>query len=380
MGEEPTPAPEDATPEVAAQHELRETSAIDELAALSAASADDPATLDSGADNQDVDQAPEDVADDPTDPDDSEARARAEEYERMEARDRRTWLYLSAAGVVVLVVFMLGFWPVMAGRLEAAKQLDQAVALLGKVSGTVDEINKVVRDQLSAEPSAQVSEMAAETVVARRELKEISALLDDAMPHLTEDEQRTGELVRTAANARTKMLDTAPKILKTSERAAKSKAIADAAAAQVKYADQTEARANVLYNQQTALGVRTAGDLYGRASGSLKLARAGYSQAASAFPEADFSAYLAYIDVRRAALKTAQESSTAWLGGDLAGGKLLHKAYQSQEKQAAAMAAKLPTAPGRVVGDAFKKVAGRARDTYEKARSQAQDAEQALKR
>ena len=316
--------------------------------------------------------APEDsAAEQPADPESSDAA--------VEARDRRTWLWLSAAGAVVLVLFMIGFWPVMAGRLNAAKQLDEAAVLIGKASGTVDGIGKVIADQLSPQPSKQIRDVSAESLVARRELKQVLSLLDDAMPHLTEDEQRRGELIRTAAEARLTMLDSAPIILKTSVRAVSAKELADTAAAQVRFADQSEKRANTLYSKKTALGVSTANDLYGRASASLTLARAGYSQATTAFPEADFAGYQSYLDMRRDALKTAQLSASVWLGGDLAGGRLLHNAYLSQNKQAAAALAKLPSAPDRVVGDAFKRIAGRSRDAYEKARTQADNAEKALK-
>ena len=296
-----------------------------------------------------------------------------------EARDRRTWLWLSAAGAAVLVLFLLAFWPVMAGRLAAAKQLDEAAALLGKASGTVGGIDRLVTDQLSAEPSKQIRDVSPDALVARRELKQVQSLLGDAMPHLTEDEQRRGELIRTAAEARLKMLDSAPLILKTSTRAAAAKELADSAAAQFKLADQSEKRANALYKQQTALGVRTASDLYARASGNLKIARSIYSRVATALPGVDLAAYQSYLDMRRGALKTALLSASVWLDGDIPGGQLLHGAYVAQNKQAIAAAEKLPSAPGRVVGDAFKRIAGRSRDIYEKARTQADNAEKALK-
>jgi len=296
-----------------------------------------------------------------------------------EARDRRTWLWLSAAGAAVLVLFLLAFWPVMAGRLAAAKQLDEAATLLGKASGTVGGIDKLVTDQLSAEPSKQIRDISAESLVARRELKQAQSLLNDAMPHLTEDEQRRGELIRSAAEARLKMLDSAPLILKTSTRAAAAKEFVDSAVAQFKLADQSEKRANALYKQQTALGVRSASDLYALASGSLKIAQSTYSQAATAFPGVDFAGYQSYLDMRRGALKTALLSASVWLDGDVPGGQLLHDAYVAQNKQAVAAAEKLPSAPSRAVGDAFKRVAGRSRDIYEKARTQADNAEKALK-
>jgi hypothetical protein len=376
MGEEPIGASEDRqplTPVEADTDSGLQPDAATEAHADATSDADAPAAAQEGD------------AQFPADPDTDEtavsrrealsARRRA----ALEARDRRTWIWLSLAGAGVLALFLLGFWPVMAGRLEAAKQLDQAAALLGQASGTVGIIDKVVVNQLSAEPTQQIPDTAAEAAVARRELKQALALLDDAMPHLTEDEQRRGELVRTAVQARLQMLDSAPAILKTSVRAVRAKELADSTALQIKKADESEAKANTLYDQQTAVGVQDAGVLYGAASESLRLARTSCSQAATAFAEADFSAYIRYIDLRLAALETAKQSTTVWLAGDTAGGALLHKAYESQSKLATAAAKKLPDAPSRVVGDAFKKVAGGSRSAYEKARTQAQDAELALK-
>ena len=42
--------------------------------------------------------------------------------------DRRIWTGLWVAAAVVLVLFMLAFWPVMRGRLDAAKQLQAEAA------------------------------------------------------------------------------------------------------------------------------------------------------------------------------------------------------------------------------------------------------------
>ena len=322
-----------------------------------------------------------DFAEDVVDPPDVDSPSRVTSKAMLDAdsRDRRTWLLLSLAGGVVMVLFLLGFWPVMRGRLDAAKQLDQAGTQLSQAAGTVSDIDRVVAEQLSSAPSASTPDVSPQVIVAKRELTRIDALIDDAMPHLTEDEQRRAKLVRQAADARLAMLASVPTLLKASAKSARALESANAGWQQTQLADKAEASANAQYAKQTAQSVRSSSDLYGRASGQLKSAGSLYSRAASAFPEAGYARYADQSNLRIAALKFATASTVSWLSGNQTLANVQHAQYASQNAKAAAVAKTLPSPPGRAGGDAFTKIAAVARQEYESARAKVIAADEALK-
>lgn len=292
-------------------------------------------------------------------------------------RERRIWTGLAGAGLVVLLLFLLAFWPVMAGRLNAAKQLDEAQALLGQASSTMAPLDKLVSAQLSPAAAGGVPSSAAQILVARRELNQALALVDDAMPHLTEDEQKRGELIRTAAKARLVMINRAPAILAASAKAVDSKSLVDRAWELTLHASASEIAASSNYGLGKASAVESASVSLQRVKGQLGDARSLYSQAASAFPGLDFERYVAYVDVRRQGVALLSQAAAQWLEGDVVGAAASHAAYERSVAKASAAVAKLPSAPG-APGRAFRIVAGPAADAYAHAKQQALDAEKAL--
>jgi hypothetical protein len=308
-------------------------------------------------------------------PDSEEAVSESVEQQ---ARERRIWFALIAGGALVLLVFLLAFWPVMKGRLNAAKQLDDATALLKQARGSVSDVDRLVAAQLSAQPSATAPDVSPQILVARRELMQIDTLIDDAMPHLTEDEQRRAVLLREAADARLGMLAAAPALLKLSAKSARALAPANAAWRESQLADQTEASANAQYAKQTALSVRMSSDSYGQASTQVKTANSLYSQAASAFPEAGYNRYVDQGNLRIVALKSATASAASWVSGNKAIAATQHAQYVSQSAKAQAAAKALPSPPGRAAGDAFERLAGASRQAYEAARAKVVAADEAL--
>lgn len=292
-------------------------------------------------------------------------------------RERRVWIGLVGAGIVVLVLFLLVFWPVMARRLEAARQLDQAQARLSQAGGTVTAIDKVVTEQLSPDAAAGVADTAPQILVAQRELNEIVSIVDGALPHLTDDEQKRGGLIRTAAKARLEMISRVPTILAASVKAVASKSFADRAGALTQKASAAEITAASNYGRHTASAVESASVSLARIKGELGDARALYSQAASAFPEAGFARYVAYVDLRRQGVSLLSKAAAEWLKGDSAAAADF-AVYDRSIGESAVAAKALPSAPGAASAEGFRKVAGFAVDAYAKAKKQALDADKAL--
>lgn len=306
-----------------------------------------------------------------------ERRQLRQEQLRRRKRDRLVWIGMIVAGFFVLAAFLYLFWPVMAGRLDAVKKVDQAQALLGRAEPTVSSIDKLVTAQLSASAAPGVPDTAPQILVARRDLKQALALVDEAMPHLTEDEQRHATDVRTATKARLDMLERAPAILVASVKAVQAKALVDQAAQEASAAAIAETAASKNYLLATASAVESASVSLQRVKGQFGDARQLYAQAAAAFPGAGLERFSAYIDMRSQAVKLFSGATSAWLAGNRATAAAQLAAYGRQLAKAAASIAGPPSAPA-APGQAFRKVAGSAADAYNKAKKQASDADKAL--
>ena len=296
--------------------------------------------------------------------------------ERM--RERSVWLWLGLGGLIVLVLFLLVFWPVMQGRLNAGKQVDQAIALLRQAEGTTASVDKTVALQLSPDALPSAPNVAAEILVARRDLGQASRLLDDAMPHLTEEEQHRAALAKAAVQARLATIDNAPAILIASVKAVQAKTLGDRAWKLTLRASANEIEAAHAYELQTASAVETASVAIATIQGELGDARQLYSQAASAFPDAGFERYMSYVDARRSEVALLSQASMLWLGDSRAQAKKTFARYESSLAVSAAALALLPYAPGTATGTAFRKIAGSHADAYAKAKKQADEADKAL--
>jgi hypothetical protein len=289
-----------------------------------------------------------------------------------------TWPRVAIGGALVLVLLLLGLWPGMKGRMEAAEQLSQAEALLAQAKGTVAHIDKTVATQLSSQAEPSVPTVAAEILVARRELTAASTLIDQAMPHLTTEEQRRASLLKTTAKARLVMIDTAPGILKASVKAVQAKTLGDRAWRLTRLSANLETRAARNYAAQNASKVESAAVAMEVVTGQLAEARRFYSQAASAFPDAGFERFAAYTDQRRRQAGQLQDAATQWLIGNREDATDLFADYETAAAKTAKALAALPPAPGNATGTAFRKVAGRAADAYEKAKQNALRADKVL--
>jgi hypothetical protein len=293
-------------------------------------------------------------------------------------RKRRVRLMLLPVGVLALALFLAAFWPVMQGRLNAAKQVDQADALLKQANGTVADIDKIVTAQLSPEAAPGVPSVAAQILVARRELDQASALVTAAMPHLTDAEQRRAALMQTSAKARLTMIDRAPVILATSAKAVRAKTLGDQAWRLTTLARDGEVVAARNYKRQSASAVESAAVSVTTIKGRLADARTLYSQAASAFPEAGFDRYVAYVDLKRSETAQLQEAARLWLAGSRPAAAFAYTGYRAAADRSVTAGKALPPAPGNATGDAFRRLAGAACDAYAKAKQQAVAADRAL--
>ena len=291
-------------------------------------------------------------------------------------RNRAFWLVLGGVALVALVAAVVV--PAMRARSVAAQQLDQANVLLRQADGTADVVDRTVSAQLSAQAAPNVPNVAAEILVARRELAQASKLAKDAEPNLTQDQQNRAQLVQAAANARLAMIDSAPEILIASVKAVQAKSLGDRAWHLTAIASDAEVVAARNYSVQVASKVESAAVSMTTIKRQFEDARDLYSQAASAFPDAGFERYTAYVDLRSSEAAQLEAAALRWLSGDKVAGAIAYARYRTESSQAARAAASLPAAPGNATGVAFRRVAGVAADRYARAKKQALQADKAL--
>jgi hypothetical protein len=313
-------------------------------------------------------------------PDEAGLPSRRSRRSRSRRPNRQPWMWprVTIAGALVLVLLLLGLWPGMKGRMDAAEQLTQAEALLAQAKGTVAHVDETVATQLSSQAEPNVPSVAAEVLVARRELTTASKLIDEAMPHLTSEEQHRAALMKTAVKARLVMIDAAPGILKASVKAVQAKTLGDRAWRFTRLSANVETRAARNFATQKASKVESAAVAMDAATGQLAEARPLYSQAASAFPDAGFERYVAYTDLRRKQVGQLANAAAQWLDGNRDEATDLFAVYKVSAVKSAKALATLPAAPGNATGTAFRKVAGRAADAYDKAKQDALRTDKAL--
>lgn len=333
----------------------------------------------------DSEPAPDAPADsDASEPDAEERRAlsRQRRQERAEAarrkRERQLLTRLWIGGAIVLVIFLASFWPVMAGRLGGAKQLDDAAGLLTQAENTVGQIDKLVQRQLSAEAGPNVRDIKPDVAVARRELTQARQLVADAMPHLTEDEQSRAKLVQSAVAARLIQLDRAPAILSASTKAVRAKSVADRGWDLMLRGEAAEQTAAKEYRANKASAVESAAVSVATIRAEFSDAQTFYSQAATAFPQAGIERYATYVGGKTPQLDALEAAARAWLRHDLASAAREFSAYQKASARTAVQRKQLPGAPGVATGQGFRQLAGSAADAYERARTEAQKADKAL--
>ena len=158
-------------------------------------------------------------------------------------RERRTWWTIIAVGVVVFVGIIVLGWPLVEGRLAAARNLDSATATIVGTKEDLAAIDTAVR----AEPATSTAAADARTLsvleALRVRLEDAQKLSQIGYERLTTDEQKRAASVKAMAAARLEVLDAAEAVLSassaTADSAARTQAIEkyDAAVEKMRQAD-----------------------------------------------------------------------------------------------------------------------------------------------
>lgn len=291
---------------------------------------------------------------------------------------RRAIILTSLVVLVVLGVAAVIGSGAISRRFEGARDLDKAASLLERADAVVLDVDEVVRSEATSEVATQAKALQAKLPSARRDLEECQRLIADAMDKVTGDEQRHARLLQASVAARLKMLDPASVILEANVKAGQALQPSQDGWAIVLAAEKLADQSVVEYNRLTRPGVTRSTQLALQAARRFGSARAYFSQAATAFPEAGFERYVKLIDAKIALLAISRQSNSAWLAGNILSANAAIRRYNVQEKQVLKLAGALPATPGTTVADAYETLAGAATKLYDTARREATEADARL--
>jgi len=294
-------------------------------------------------------------------------------------RDRIVWTTLIILGVLVAAgVLGLG-WRAFEGRLDAAKRLDRAMALLKQSDSTIASVDEIIRSGVSSAAGARAAEIAPQVDTASSELAEANILAATGFERLTDDEQERALLVQAAAKARGEMLSSAREVLDATGKAALAAKLADEAWTRMLAADDLARQSVADYNKLTAADVRKGAAAGEKATAGFTAARDLFSEAASAFPEAGLGEFVSYVDGRLALVALSTRAEKAWLAGKSGQADKLISSYNKQSDAIVRRAKKLPGPPDDTIAQAYRALADGPSSAYVRARERVVEADTALR-
>lgn len=275
------------------------------------------------------------------------------------------------AGVTVAITF--GLQALNRAR-NAEAHLSAALRLLDSAEDGLTTVDEAVRAEITSEIATQSTEAIPLAEKARADALAASALVEEAMPDLKEDRRPLAEAVKESADARAEMMAEAPTVLQADIKAATAMVPADQSVVEIKAAEDLVAKAVVAFNKHTKAGVRQSTVLSTEAEGHLNTAKSLLATATASFPEADFSAFTAYIDAKLGLIALSKEIDSLWLAGKIDASNKKLDAYNKRDAEVLAMAKALPASVRDPIANAYDALTAEASDRYFEARERARAA------
>lgn len=285
--------------------------------------------------------------------------------------------------VLLLVLLLAGAvygYTVVRERLESARQIDEATALLKSADATVMGVDGVIQAEITSEVATQAAGLIDDLDATQETLLQAAALIDDARPGLNDEDRERAQVLKDVAGARDRMLEEARPILEANALAAAALPLVRAGWELVLSADEEADQAIDRYNTLTKDGVTASSKLNAEAQADLEGARERFDAAKKAYPALDLAAYAAYVEAKLGLVALSRQSDAAWLAGDPVKANSLASTYNETEKKVVELAKKLPASPEDVVADAYETDVGADVERYFDARERAEEADEELRR
>lgn len=288
-------------------------------------------------------------------------------------------IVIAAVAVIALAVAGWMYYQTTSSQRAAVEQLEQATGLVESADAVVLDLDEIVRSEISSEMTTQVAEVAEAVPGAVEDLEEAVVLIDESLEELPDDEVAYARALQDAAEARLDMLEQADPILEANGKAAAALGPATRAWDLILEANTLSREAVAEYNKLTRESVTRSAELTRQSNAKVTEAKALFSEAATAFPEADLSMYIVYTDAKLAALLISKQADEAFLGGRPAEANTLGEKFNDAEKALAEQASELPASPAVPIATAYEELAAGPTEAYFQARARATEADARLR-
>ncbi|MBA4370650.1 MAG: hypothetical protein C0418_03610 [Coriobacteriaceae bacterium] len=291
------------------------------------------------------------------------------------SRRRRMLVRLGAAvGGLALLAAALGGGLSLARSGRAAGDLDRALDLVAEADETVLAVDAVVQAKIEPDLAEEAGRRAEQLPDAVADLESAASLLAGAGGRLRGDDAQVAAVAAEAVDGRLEMLETAGRLLDANAKAAKALGYAGDGWEFMAEAEKLGDEAVKEYNKLTKDGVTRSHGSNERAAERVKEARALFSQAASAFAEAELGVYVTYADEKLAVVESSVRIDEAWLSGKTEAANAEVKRYNDLDERATTRANWLK-APSTAIAKAYERVTETDADRYYEARNRASKAD-----
>ena len=291
--------------------------------------------------------------------------------------DRRSRLLmrvgLSVGAVALLAAAAWGGLSLASGG-RAGADLDRALELLAKADKVVLAVDAVVQAKIEPGLAEEARARAEDVPTAVKDLEDAAALLEGVDGKVRGREAELAAVAAEAAQGRLEMMRAADRLLDANAKAAKALGYAGDGWVFMGEAEKLGDQAVSEYNKLTKAGVTSSQRTNERAIERVKEARALFSQAASAFPEADLATYVSYSDEKLAVLESSGRIDELWLAGKSAEANAEVQKYNNLDGLATTRANQLK-APSAAIAEGFEKVTRTDADRYYQGRDKAAKAD-----
>jgi hypothetical protein len=278
--------------------------------------------------------------------------------------------------IVVVALAVVGYFGVTEyERVRAAQEaLDETASLLESAEPDVLAIDEATRAEVSSEVATAAADALALVDSVRGKALDASRTITDIRPKLPEELVPLADALGESAAARIEMMEYAPVVLEADVAASRAMLSADAALAELKAAETLLAKGVAEFNKHTAAGVKASGKYSADAEAKLKAAKSLFTSATAAFPEADYSAFVAYVDAKIGLIADARKIDSLWLAGKVEQSNAQLAAYNKKDAEIVKMAKALPESVRDPIADAYEMVTAEATEAYFAARERARTA------
>lgn len=293
-------------------------------------------------------------------------------------RGRRWARGLLVVGVIAAFVAIIFFgfrWVEANERIRTARDgVESAGRLLDVVEEDVLVVDAAVQADITSEIATQSAEAIELTGSVTERLGEAREMIEDSLPDLPEEDAPMAEALLASVDAREEMMGEAPVILEANVKAARAIPFADRALEEMKAAEELVAEAAAEFNKHTEAGVRASSAASAKAEERLTDARSLLTSATVEFPEADYSAFIGYVNAKLELVSLSKKIDQLWLDEKIEESNKQLDAYNKRDTEVVAMAKALPGSVRDPIADAYDTITSAVVDRYFEARSRARSA------